>query len=151
MNVETLIYIGGIYHLGWALFDSFWPIIFNWKETLASLDDLNRILLPITSKLLVVVYLAISYISFFHTSELSNTGIGKTILVFVSLYWSVRAIMQIYYFGFEKANEFNITFTSFAPFLPIYSISNKSISYGLLLYFFFGIALYLIPLSYILC
>ena len=38
MKIEILLYIGGIFHLIWALFDLLWPKLFNWKETLASLE-----------------------------------------------------------------------------------------------------------------
>ena len=142
MDIEVLLYIGGIYHIGWALFDLFWPKIFNWKETLADLDDLNRVLLPITSKLLVVLWLTIAYLSFFQSTELLTTTIGSTILIFVSICWFVRAIMQIYYFGFKKANEFNVVILPQIPF------SNRTKSIIGLIYFFFGISFYLIPLIY---
>ncbi len=149
MNMEYLILMGGIYHLGWALFDSSWPILFNWKKTLAPLDDFNRSLLYIISRLLVVLYLALAYLSFFQTSELVNTGLGKTILVFVSIYWTVRVIMQIQYFGiFNKANELNIKLADSNIPSPLNRLSNQWIANLFLPYFLFGIALHLIPVLY---
>jgi hypothetical protein len=62
MKIEVLLYIGAILHLAWALFDFFWPRFFKWKETLASLDDIQRVIPPITSRMLVVVYLSIAYL-----------------------------------------------------------------------------------------
>ena len=54
MEVSVLFYLGGIYHIGWAIFDLFWPRFFNWKTTLAHLDDFNRAVLYISGRLLVL-------------------------------------------------------------------------------------------------
>jgi hypothetical protein len=82
----------------------------------------------------------------FHATDLIATDLGRTILFFVSVYWVVRAILQVYYIGFEKANEFNIAFSSYVPFSPFRSMSNKLISYLLFLEFMIISGLYLIPL-----
>jgi len=142
MKTEIFLYIGGVFNLIWATFDFFWPKFFNWKEALAPLDDLHRILLPLTSRMLVVFYLGVAYISFFHASELISTDLGKTFLVFVSIYWAVRAVLQIHYLGFKKANEFNVAFSSY---FPIVNISNKTISYMFFIEFLIISALYFIP------
>ena len=144
MTIEILLYIGAVYHLAWALFDFFWPKIFDWENTLASLDDIQRILPPLTSRMLVVLYLGIAYISLFHTKDLLVTDLGGTVLVFVSVYWAVRAILQVRYIGFRKANELNVAFSSYAPNLPIKNLSNKTISSILLMEFVTASALYLI-------
>ena len=148
MKIELFLYIGAIFHLAWALFDFFWPRFFHWKETLASLDDIQRVIPPLTSRMLVVVYLSIAYVSFFHAEDLIATDLGRTILLFVSVYWVVRAILQVYYIGFEKANRFNVTFSSYVPYSLFRSMSNKSISYLLFIEFLIISGLYLIPLIY---
>jgi hypothetical protein len=148
MTIEILLYIGAVYHLAWALFDFFWPKIFDWKETLASLDDIQRTLPPLTSRMLVVLYLGIAYISLFHTKELLVTDLGRTVLLFVSVYWAVRAILQVRYIGFRKANEFNVSFSSYAPNSPFKNLSNKTISSILLIEFVTASTLYLIAAIY---
>lgn len=145
MRTEYFLYIGGIFNLIWAVFDFFWPKFFNWKETLASLDDLQSIMLPLTSRMLTVLYLGVTYISFFHASDLINTDLGRTFLLFISIYWAVRAILQAHYFGFKKANEFNVDFSSFVSFL---NLSNKIISSILFFEFLIISALYFMPLIY---
>lgn len=148
MKLEVLLYIGAFFHLLWAVFDFFWPRFFNWKETLASLDDIQRVLPPLTSRMLVVVYLSIAYLSLFHTADLLATDLGRTILFLVSVYWLVRAGLQVRYFGFEKANQLDITFSSYMPSSPFRSMSNKSISYLLFVEFLIIAGLYLVPFSY---
>jgi hypothetical protein len=146
MKAETLLYIGGAFHLIWVVFDLLWPKLFNWKETLAPLDDLQRVLLPIASKLLVLIYLGIAYVSFLHTSDLMNTDLGRALLLFITAYWAVRAILQVRYIGFDKANEFNVSFSSLAPFFPYNRMSNRAFSYYLMTIFIITMALYSIPL-----
>ncbi len=51
--------------------------------------------------------------------------------------------MQIHYFGFEKANRFNIVMTSYAPIPAVQGISNKTMSIVLLTEFILISGLYL--------
>lgn len=148
MKIEIFLYIGAVLHLAWAVFDFFWPRFFNWKETLASVDDIQRVLPALTSRMLVVVYLAIAYISSFHAADLIATDLGRTVLLFVSIYWMVRAILQIYYIGFEKANGFNVTFSAYVAYSPFKGMSNKSISYLFFSEFVIIGGLYLVPFVY---
>ncbi len=146
MNFEIFIYVGGVMHLLWVVFDLLWPWLFKWKETLAPLDDHHRILLPLISKLLVVIYLAIATMSFRHATEMLSTPLGRTLLGFVAVYWLARAFMQVHYYGFERANQMNVSFSSFAPFAPFTKMSNKATSYVFFVVFLLMIGLYLAPL-----
>ena len=148
MKIEFLLYIGGVFNLVFALFDLIWPKLFNWKESLTSLDDIQRVLLPLLNKLLIVIFFAFTYISFFHASDLIDTNLGTTLLIFIIIFWTVRLIEQIYYFGFTKWNEFNVSVSSYVPFFPYNRMSNKAFSYYFCVIFFIIIMLYFIPLIY---
>ena len=148
MKIENFLYIGGVFHLIFALFDLTWPKLFNWKETLASLDDLQRVLLPLLNKLLIVIFIAFAYLSFFHTSDLINTSLGTTELIFIITFWIVRTIEQFYYFGFNRWNRFNVSASSLVPFFPYNRMSNKAFSYYFCVIFLIIIILYFIPLTY---
>ncbi len=121
MKNEILIYFGGGLHLFFAIFDIFWPKIFNWQETLSSLDDINRSLLKITNKLIIVIYFIFAYISFFHTSELLNSSLGKSMLLSISFYWLIRIIMEPIFFSL-KEKEHLIFFIIFIATLMMYFI-----------------------------
>jgi hypothetical protein len=144
MTIEMLLYIGAVYHLAWALFDFFWPKLFDWEQTLASLDDIQRILPPLTSRMLVVLYLGIAYVSLFHQKELLVTDLGRAVLIFVSVYWAVRATLQVRYFGLRKADGFNVSFSSYVPNSPFKNLSNNTISLIFLIEFITASVLYLI-------
>jgi len=143
MDAKIYIYAGGVYHLCWATFDFFWPYLFNWKKTLLPLDDFNRPILRITSKLLSFLYVILAYLSFFHTRELIETGIGRSLLIFASLFWTIRAGMQIHFYGFKKVNEIRRPEMPFA--LLFKNVSNQAVSTMMFVIFVIGTALYLIP------
>jgi hypothetical protein len=145
IKMKLILIAGGIYHLCWALFDSFWPHLFAWKRTLAKLDDINRSLLYILSRLLVLLYLYIAVLAFFFQDELMNTAIGKTVLVFMAIYWTFRAIMQIQYFGFARAERMNIKFSDLNYPAPINRLSTQAASTVFFVIMLIGIGLYLIP------
>ena len=117
----------------------------NWKITLKPLDYFQRTLPYIISRLLVVLYLGFAYLSFFRTSELLHTDLGRDILIFISAYWIIRAVMQVQYFGlFSKSNTISIDRDPYK--MPVGNISNQTLSNLFLLVFMFGIACYVVPL-----
>ena len=138
MTAEILIYIGGVYQLVWAFTHSYLPKQNDWKNTLAPLDDFNRILMLIFSKLLLFFYLGTALICFIFAKELPDTDMGLAILIFLSLYWLVRALLQVQYFGFKQANALNVKLSSG-------NVSNQAISYILLIIFLLGFGLFLSP------
>jgi len=145
MSVTILLYLGGIYHLGWAVFDMLWPKLFNWKTTLAPLDDFNRAVLYISGRLLVLLYLFLAWVSFYYGGELLRTNLGKTILLFVVVYWGYRAVMQVQFFGFRKANTLNIKVSNGNFPAPINKMSNQSLSTMIFGIMIIGILLYGLP------
>jgi len=139
MSVRILIYAGGAYQLVWAFAHLQFPKQLDWGHALAKLDDFNRILMLIFSKLLLVFYLGTALICFMHARELLDTNIGLTVLLFLSAYWLVRALLQVQYFGFKRANALNVKLSSSG-------ISNQAVSYILFVIFLVGSGLYLAPI-----
>lgn len=138
MAAEVMIYIGGAYLLLWALSHLMFPKLLKWGTTLASLDDFNRYLMLIFSKLLLFFYLGTALILFIYAGDLADTDVGLAILIFLSLYWLVRAVLQIQHFGFKKADKMNVKMSTG-------NVSNQTISYILLGMFLIGFAIYLAP------
>ena len=102
MNSETVVIIGGIYNFAFALFHLMFWRLFRWKEDLASLSRVNRCIMQVINLCLTFVFLAVAYISFFHTTELLSTSLGKALLVLISIFWILRAIEQIVFFDLRK-------------------------------------------------
>jgi len=138
MAAEVLIYIGGVYQLTWALSHFLFPKLLKWKTTLAPLDDFNRYLMLIFSKLLLFFYLGTALICFIYAGEFADSNVGLAILIFLSLYWLVRAILQVQHFGFKRADKMNVKMSTS-------DVSNQKISYILFIMFLMGFAIYLAP------
>ena len=138
MNTEILVYIGGAYQLVWALSHFLFPKQLDWENTLATLDDFNRILMLIFSKLLLVFYLGTALICFIYASDLLDTNVGLAVLVFLSIYWLARTLLQVQYFGFKKANSLNVQLSSSGT-------SNQTVSTILFTIFLMGSGLFLAP------
>ena len=144
MNPETLIICGGVYHLAGAAWDGTWPWLWNWRVTLKPLDDLQRILPNLLSKLMITFYLGVGYLSLFHTTELVSTSLGRAVLIVIAVFWMVRTAMQIFYFGFMgKANALKIDRDQYR--MPFPKMSNQTFANILLLLMLFGMTCYLVP------
>jgi hypothetical protein len=120
---ESMILVGGFYNLAFAAFHVMFWRIFRWKEDLASLTFTNRCIMQILNLRLTYVFLVMAYVSFFHGSELLTTNLGVALLAAFSLFWFMRMVEQIFYFGIKSA-----------------------VSLAFTVVFFLGGAIYLIPL-----
>lgn len=97
-----MLYIGGLYHLAFFFFHlAFWKL-FDWKNDLQSLSEINRAVIQILNLRLMWIFLVFAYVSFFHADDLLTTTLGKTILVGIIFFWLIRAVEQIIFFGLGK-------------------------------------------------
>ena len=71
MNSYTaiMIFLGGVFNLGFAVLHIMFWRLFRWKEDLASLKRINRSLMQIMNICLTFLLLMIAYISFFHIPD----------------------------------------------------------------------------------
>lgn len=102
MNSDTLIILGGIFNLLIAIFHlSFWRI-FNWNQDLKSLRFVNRAVMQILNLCLTFVFFIFAYLSFTYTYDLLITRLGHSILISISVFWFLRAFMQVVFFGLKN-------------------------------------------------
>jgi len=120
---EVTILIGGFYNLGFVVFHLMFWKIFQWKKDLSSLTFINRSVMQILNLCLTFVFLVMAYVSFFHTPELVQTNLGRMLLIGFSLFWFLRMIEQVIFFGMRNR-----------------------VSVILVVIFFFGSIIYMIPL-----
>ena len=104
---EIMILFGGVFNLGFVIFHLLFWRVFRWKKDLVSLTFINRSVMQILNLCLTFVFLIMAYVSFFHYSEIIQTGLGNALLVSFSLFWFLRAIEQVVFFGIKnKASIF---------------------------------------------
>ena len=99
---DTILILGGIYNLLIAIFHlSFWRI-FNWNNDLKSIRFVNRAIMQILNLSLTFVFFIFAYISFSYTYELLITRLGHSIIASISVFWFLRAFMQVAFFGMKN-------------------------------------------------
>lgn len=102
MANDTILILGGIYNLLIAIFHlSFWRI-FNWNNDLKSIRFVNRAIMQILNLSLTFVFFIFAYISFSYTYELLITRLGHSIIASISVFWFLRAFMQVAFFGMKN-------------------------------------------------
>src|SRR5690606_38126815 len=92
--IRTLIYICGIFSLGFALFHmGFWRL-FKWKPQLAKLNFANRGIMQILNIQLIYFFFFTAGLCFVMPDELSQTSLGHALLLGNALFWALRTLMQ---------------------------------------------------------
>lgn len=123
--MNRLIFIGGFYHLAFFVFHLFFWKLFDWKKDLSSLSFANRNIMQILNLRLMWLASVFAYASFFHTEELRTTALGKMLLTAIAIFWLMRAIEQIIFFGLRN-----------------------TISAAFFVIFLFGAAIYICPVLF---
>lgn len=102
MTNETILILGGFFNLLIAVFHlSFWRI-FNWHQDLKSLRFVNRAIMQILNLCLTFVFFIFAYISLSYTYDLLITRLGHSIIMSISVFWFLRAFMQVAFFGLKN-------------------------------------------------
>ena len=96
--MTTVVAIGGLLHLGWGVFHLLFPRVFDWPESLASLDVINRAVMKVMNLCLVFGFFAVGYLSLVHGGMLLVPGLGRIILSLTGLFWIFRFLLQLIFF-----------------------------------------------------
>ena len=99
---ETLLFIGGFYNLAFAIFHILFWKIFRWKRSLRRLLPQDRAIMQVLNIRLIYIFFVFAYISIFHQESLTSTQLGKVIIIVISLFWFMRAVEQIIFFGLKN-------------------------------------------------
>lgn len=96
---DLLVTLSGAFNLAIAVFHlTFWRL-FDWRRDLASLTAINRSVMQILNLCLTFVFLVMAYVLLVHRSEMLATPLGVTLLFAFALFWLLRAIEQVVFFG----------------------------------------------------
>ena len=98
---EHLVVAGGIYNIALVVFHVLFWRIFNWPETIDSLNPVNKATIQVLNISITFIFFMFAYISFAHTQELVSTPLGNTLLVLMSALWLFRAAQQVYFYKFR--------------------------------------------------
>ena len=99
MNLELLIFAGGILHFGILLASAMVPKVLDWKGSLEKLDGLFRQLVWVHGAFIVLVIIGFGVLSIVLAGDLaSGTPLARGMCLFISLFWSARLIVQFFVF-----------------------------------------------------
>jgi len=106
---EALIFAGGVYTVALIVFHVFFWRIFNWPESLAPLNYVNRATMQVLNISLTFIFFMFAYISFAYTDELLNTHLGLAMLALISTLWLFRAALQLVFYGWRHKTSVALT------------------------------------------
>jgi hypothetical protein len=64
------------------------------------------------------VFVVFAYLSLVHSVELLSTELGRSLLLFIAVFWYLRAIEQVIFFGLRK----RLSIVFFVVFLVVGSL-----------------------------
>ena len=102
MKPELLIWSGGLFHVAFVVFHLTFRKLFRWDTELAKMTSLNRAVVPVLNLSLTVVFVIFSYLSLMHAPEMVQTELGRTLTLAIAVFWYLRAVQQIVFFGLRR-------------------------------------------------
>lgn len=116
-NKMLFIRIGGALSILFTIFHSAFYWMFKWNETLTVMTTFDRAIL-LTFNLICILLLLYSVIlSLGFTRKLIETTIGKSLLLFFTLFYLLRIVCEFTYFGFMMPSSIIIIAICLIPAL----------------------------------
>ena len=122
MNNSLLLWLGGLFNLGFFIFHIFFWKMFGWKDDLKKLQPINRAVMQVLNICLMFCFLIFAYVSLFLADQLQTTILGLSLIFLIAIFWAIRAILQYVFFS-----------------------RTRMVSHILFIIFVIGCLLYLIP------
>jgi len=99
MNLELLIFVGGILHFGILIASALVLKVLDWKESLGKLDGLSRQLVWVHGLFIVIVIIGFGMLSVTCASELATgTFLARAVCAFIAFFWAARLVVQFFIF-----------------------------------------------------
>jgi len=127
---KILLLIGGILNLFFSLLHLTLSKALNWNETLSCLTPDNQATVYILNAHLAFTCLVFAYLSFFHRKDLLTTGIGRAVTAAIGLFYVLRAINQVVYYGLSAPGTLFgvVVFLLVSLFYVVPTLSKRPVS-----------------------
>lgn len=94
MSPDLLVQLCGLHSFAFALFHlAFWKL-FHWKHELQKVGLPTRAITQILNLRLIYFFTGMGTLCFAFTHTLHATGLGRALLLFMSLFWAGRTVEQ---------------------------------------------------------
>lgn len=97
--MELHIKIIGMITILLALAHVIFPVYFNWKQELSSLNLINRQMMLVHTFFIAVVLLLLGILCLSSSQELVNTSFGKKISLGIGIFWLLRLLVQFFWYS----------------------------------------------------
>ena len=99
LNAPAFAILAGLFDLAFAAFHlTFWHL-FGWPARLRSLDPVNRALPHVMNIALIFLFAVLGAGLATSSADAVESHLGQLLLAGMSVFWFVRAIVQVPYFG----------------------------------------------------
>jgi hypothetical protein len=106
---EIILIIGGVFHLAFAVFHMYFWKLFRWKEDLEKLFWVNRAVMQILNLCLTYLFIVFGVLSIVYRQEMVSTNLGNALLVSIAVFWILRMIQQLIFFGLKSMQSIVLT------------------------------------------
>ncbi len=103
--MDTILFLCGLYNLGFALFHMLFWKLFRWDEDLKKVSFVNSRIMQILNIQIIFYFVFVAVLCFIFPSEIVTTTLGKYFLAGTSLFWLIRTFQQFIFF---KTNNLRI-------------------------------------------
>lgn len=90
-----MIFLCGMYCIGFAVFHLRFSQMFHWKEELEKISSINKGIVQILNRRLIYIFIFVAAACFVFPEALSTTDFGHFFLIGMSLFWLGRAVEQV--------------------------------------------------------
>ena len=102
MATDVPLLLCAIHSFGFAAFHlAFWKL-FGWRQTLRTATVADRAILQILNLRLIYVLLGVGVLCLAFTDDLLHTGLGRALLLGMSLFWVGRTIEQFVFLRIDR-------------------------------------------------
>lgn len=99
MNLQELIFLGGVLHFGILLASAAVPQVLDWRQALRPLDRLFQQLIWVHGAFIVLVIIGFGLISVVYCEALATgTPLARGICCFIAVFWAARLAVQFFVF-----------------------------------------------------
>ncbi|MGK6351607.1 hypothetical protein [Parapedobacter sp. DT-150] len=92
--------ITGVLLMALALIHVFFPMYFNWRESLRPLSLINRQMMLVHVFFIALTVFLMGLLCVTHAEDIITTGLGKAISFGLGIFWVIRLLTQ--FFGYAS-------------------------------------------------
>lgn len=109
-STTAFVILAGLFDLAFAAFHlTFWRL-FGWPTRLRTLDSINRALPQVMNIALIVLFVVLGLGLATSPVDAAESHLGQLLLAGMSVFWLIRAIVQVTYFGLRHWASISLTF-----------------------------------------